>query len=145
MLLHFAVGCLWQCIALGTIGIPQAYTLNNVNNPWDLRTDYGPQFFDRKIVINWLGVYELPFGPGKRWASNNPVLKRVIGGWSFAPVFTYGSGLPLAVYTGSFQEFGNGIANVGNGASAIPTVDTRTLSNSPHFGHAISVLLWVPK
>ncbi len=118
--------------ALGTIGIPQAYTLNNVNNPWNLYTDYGPQFFDRKVVINWLGVYELPFGSGKRWASNNPVLKRVIGGWSFAPVFTYGSGLPLGVYTGSGQEFGNGFD--GNGASAIPTVNTRTLSNSPHFG-----------
>jgi hypothetical protein len=36
------------------------------------------------------------------------------------------------MYTGSCQEFGQGFAGVCDGA--VPMINTRTLSNSPHFG-----------
>ena len=117
--------------ALGTIGIPQAYTLNNVNDPWNLRNDYGSQFFDRKYVFNLFGTYTLPFGKGQKWANSNPVATRAFGGWSISPVLSIGSGLPLSIYTGSFDERGNGFD--GNGCTAVP-VSGMSYSNSPHFG-----------
>jgi hypothetical protein len=104
--------------SLGTLALNQSYVENNVNDPWNLRTDYGPQFWDRKFVFNVLATYNLPLGKGQRWANTNPVATRVLGGWSISPILSIASGTPLDVYTGSFQELGNGY--VGNGCQAIP-------------------------
>ena len=117
--------------ALGVIGLNQAYTENNVNDPWNLGVDYGPQFFDRKFTFNLLGSYNLPFGKGQRFDSANGAINRVIGGWVISPIFSYGSGLPLDVYTGSYQEWGNG--SVGNGCAAVP-LSSMGYSNSPVYG-----------
>jgi hypothetical protein len=104
--------------SLGIIGLNQAYTENNVNNPWDLRTDYGPQFSDRKFTFNLIGSYKLPVGKGQKFLTGRSWLDKTIGGWVVSPIFSYGSGLPLSVYTGSYQEWGNG--SVGNGCNAVP-------------------------
>ncbi len=117
--------------SLGTLALNQAYTLNNVNNPWNLHTDYGPQFWDRKFTANILGTYQLPIGPGQRWLAGNKFLGRAIGGWQVSPILSIGSGLPLGIYTGSYQEFGNG--NDGNGFTAIPLTNQK-FSNSPNYG-----------
>lgn len=118
--------------ALGTIGINQAYTLATMNDPNDFRVDYGPQYFDRKFVFNLAGSYQLPFGKGKPWLNSNPVLSRIVGGWTISPIFSFGTGLPLSVYTGSFQEYGSG--GTDNGFNAIPITAGQSYSNSPHFG-----------
>lgn len=45
----------------------------------------------QRLVVS--GVYELPFGRGKRLAgSAGPVLERVVGGWSLNGIYTYASG-----------------------------------------------------
>ncbi|MGA2578766.1 MAG: carboxypeptidase regulatory-like domain-containing protein [Bryobacteraceae bacterium] len=115
--------------ALGILALNQSYVENNVNDPWNLRTDYGPQFWDRKAVFNLLATYNLPLGKGQRWANSNPVATRVLGGWSISPILSMATGTPLDVYTGSYQEMGNGY--VGNGCQAIPlsTMSYNTSSN----------------
>jgi Carboxypeptidase regulatory-like domain len=120
--------------ALGIIGLNQAYTENNVNDPWNLGVDYGPQFYDRKFTFNLLGSYNLPFGKGQRWLNGNGILDRIVGGWIISPIFSYGSGLPLSVYNNEYsstdQNFGNGY--IGNGCNAVPLTNTG-YSNSPVF------------
>ncbi len=116
--------------ALGILGLNQAYTFNNVNDPWNLNVDYGPQFFDRKFTSNIAASYNLPFGKGQRWSSSHTFINEVIGGWIISPIFSYGSGLPLDVYSGG-QEWGNG--NVSNGCAAVP-LNGIGYSNTPHFG-----------
>jgi hypothetical protein len=119
--------------ALGIDGLPQTYTLDNLDDPWDPAVDYGPQYFDHKFIASIVSSYNLPFGPGHRFlSSSNPVIKRVFGGWTLAPIFTYASGQPVDMYTGSFEEFGAGFDE--NGAGAVPTINTAALSNSAHFG-----------
>jgi hypothetical protein len=113
--------------ALGTLALNQSYVENNLNDPWHSRVDYGPQFWDRKAVFNLLATYNLPFGKGQRWANSNPVATRALGGWSLSPIFSMASGIPLDVYTGSFQEMGNGY--VGNGCQAIP-LNSMSYNNS---------------
>jgi hypothetical protein len=108
----------------------QMYTLANVENPYNLRTDYAIQPYDRKFIMNWLGTYELPFGPGRRWATSNPVLKRLIGGWAITPIFTFASGEPDESYTGTGLEWGNGWDPWY--AGAVPTGDVLGAGNSPH-------------
>lgn len=44
------------------------------------------------------GIYELPFGRGRRWANSMPgVLEAVLGGWQTQGIFIYQSGAPLTL------------------------------------------------
>jgi hypothetical protein len=122
--------------AMGVGSLPQSLTLAGASNVFNLNSDYGPQFFDRKFVFNLLGSYQLPFGKGKRWANNNPVLSRIAGGWTISPIFTFGSGLPLQIITGSGQEYGQGAlgADALFSATAIPIAGkASSYGNSPQF------------
>jgi hypothetical protein len=122
--------------ALGIAGFGQSYTLAAVSDPFNLNTDYGPQFFDRKFTFNLLSTYQLPFGKGKRWGNNaNPVLSRIISGWSISPIFTYGSGLPLTITTGSGQELGQNPNDANLSATAIPVgVKASSIGIGTNFG-----------
>ncbi len=75
------------------------YGLNQENigvasTSYDLNVDYGPALWDRTHVFNLGGFYELPIGPGRRFAVSGPVNK-IVGGWYFSGVYTANSGLPL--------------------------------------------------
>jgi hypothetical protein len=117
---------------LSTVGINQEYTQANPSVPFDLRYDYGPAPFDTRVIFNMLANYELPFGKGKTFDAHNGILNRVIGGWTFTPIFTANSGLVQETYTGSCSEFGQG--NVAFCSGAVPLVSTGSFGRSPHYG-----------
>jgi hypothetical protein len=49
----------------------------------------------QRLVLH--GLYELPFGPGRKFAtSSNPVMKRLVANWQVNWVATFNSGAPLA-------------------------------------------------
>src|SRR5207249_8048823 len=50
----------------------------------------------QNLSLSW--VYQLPFGPGKRYASTtNPIVKQLVGGWQVAGLQQYTSGDYIAV------------------------------------------------
>jgi hypothetical protein len=54
--------------------------------------------FDQTHVVKGFVSYELPFGRGRRWlADQNPVLNRIVGGWTMTGLFLYYSGQPFQV------------------------------------------------
>ncbi len=64
---------------------------------------------DRPHRVVVTGVYELPFGRGRRWGSQWPgVLNGVLGGWQVANIFQYQSGPALgfgnAIFTGDLAD-----------------------------------------
>jgi hypothetical protein len=91
--------------ALGTGALVQATSEFTPNDPFNLNNMYGRQLFDRKFNFNTFLVYSPPFYTGQQG-----VIGRVLGGWTFSPVFTAGSGAPIEIFTstGDGQEFGAG-------------------------------------
>ncbi len=73
--------------------------------PFNLNNMYGRQLFDRKFNFNTFMVYSPPFYKGQQG-----LIGRVLGGWTFSPVLTAGSGAPIEIFTttGDGQEFGAG-------------------------------------
>jgi hypothetical protein len=72
-------------------------------------------------------VYELPFGRGRQFGSNwNRFTNGVLGGWSFAPIFTVDTGMPLNItVNGNPSNTGSGVDRpnvVGNWHLANPSV-----------------------
>jgi hypothetical protein len=95
---------------------------------YNLAYDYGTSAFDRKVVFNLLGLYQMPFGK-----NGHGPLNYAIQGWSIAPILNISSGLPLKVATGSGQEFGQG--GGANSAGAV-LMSKDTFGNSVHSGIA---------
>jgi len=91
--------------ALGTGGEVQATGAYTPPDPFNLGTGYGYQAFDRTFVYNLFFVYQPHF-----YKSQSGLLGHVLGGWTIAPVFTTGSGVPITLGTinGGGQAFGEG-------------------------------------
>ena len=62
--------------------------------------EYSIGRLDQTHSIRLNTVYELPWGPGKRWLQDG-ALSHIIGGWRIAAIQTYSSGFPLGVTTGA--------------------------------------------
>jgi hypothetical protein len=55
------------------------------------------QSFNRTHVLTASSVYDLPFGKGKRWFSNDRAVSAVAGGWKISGVAIFATGLPLNI------------------------------------------------
>lgn len=69
------------------------------------RLDRVPTTFDIRHAFKLNSIYELPFGPGRRFASTgfgNPVVKKVFEGWQVAGVSRIQSGAPWRLTTGRY-------------------------------------------
>ena len=86
--------------------------------------DTGKQLmvYDRPKILALSYIYELPFGPGKRFLSDaSGFLKQLVGGWQIAGSHNYYTGVPVRVSTrGSLPGIG------GVWANRVPDVPIRT-------------------
>jgi hypothetical protein len=64
------------------------------NNPG---RDYGRAIYDRTHTFNFNGLYELPFGRGKRWLSSGGVVDKIVGGFQFSSIVNISSGVPTTI------------------------------------------------
>ena len=65
-------------------------------DPNDLSKSKAVAEDDRTHVVNTYFIWELPIGPGQRWA-NTGWLAHVIGGWRLGGIGTFASGRPLVL------------------------------------------------
>jgi hypothetical protein len=73
-------------------------TISRLNN-WDLSESPVHELvsYDKPQYLAFSGVWDMPFGRGRAWASNaNRWINGVIGGWTMNYIFTYNSGIPVA-------------------------------------------------
>ena len=94
--------CLTNSIGYyGDIGqaAPASAYWQNLYNPG---AEWGSCFFDLHNSLTAHGVYNLPIGRGKRFASHtNPWLSAAISDWNLAAIYTFRGGFPLTVVDGT--------------------------------------------
>jgi hypothetical protein len=91
--------------ALGTGANVQATSEFTPDDPFNLGTMYGVQNFNHNLVYNLYVAYQPPVFKGEQG-----LFGRLLGGWSFAPIFTAGTGAPIEcnTLTGDSQSYGSG-------------------------------------
>ena len=81
------------------------YTTTNSRTPVDARNyrnERARSDFDQRQVVNVSGIYELPFGKGKRMLGNaNRLVDAIAGGWGLNGIYTYQSGEPYSIRSGA--------------------------------------------
>ena len=81
----------------------------SVQNGYDLNADYGPSAMDVRNSLNFVGVYDLPFGHGRTYGGNvNRGLDAVFGGWRLATSAVLYSGLPVTMFGPNNSNTNNG-------------------------------------
>jgi hypothetical protein len=94
---------------LTVVGTGNASTA--ADTPFDInnrKLNYAPADFDRRHVLQWNFVSELPFGKGKHWFTNaSGVLDRIVGGWEVTGYGRVTSGRPFTAFAGT-----NTVSNV---------------------------------
>jgi carboxypeptidase family protein len=70
--------------------------------------DAGHSLYHNAHAINANGVFELPFGEGKRWLSGTGLTNGLVGGWQVATIVKWQSGAPLSIRSarGTFNRTG---------------------------------------
>jgi len=101
----------------GAVGNPQTVT--------NLNAGHGPSGFDvrHRGVASW--VWELPWGPNRRWLRDSGVLGPVVDGWQLAGIATLTTGRPFTVFmqTGVNNGAPSWPNRIGSGRLDQPTVD----------------------
>ncbi len=78
----------------GSVGGGESNGPENVNC---LACDKGPSVFDIRNGVTANAVYDLPFGPGKRYLNEGGALGKVLGGWSLSSIGLWHTGHPLTI------------------------------------------------
>jgi Carboxypeptidase regulatory-like domain/TonB dependent receptor/TonB-dependent Receptor Plug Domain len=79
-------------------------TQNFFQNEYDPKADYGRCTIDVSQSFNAYGIYNLPFGRGKKFAGNaNRAVNAVIGGWKTALDVTFRSGFGITPFAGAYM------------------------------------------
>jgi hypothetical protein len=73
-----------------------------VENTWNPSQMRAVSNYDTTHQVNSYGVYELPFGRGRKFGTNmNKILDALVGGWQVSGTYRQTSGLPFTVGNGS--------------------------------------------
>jgi hypothetical protein len=118
-----------------------------VQNQLDWMADKSVSSLDMTQHFVGSMVYQLPFGQGRQFGSQwNRVTDAILGGWSFAPIFTASTGMPLNItVNGNPSNTGSGVDRpnvVGNWQLANPTIGewfntAAFVANAPYtYGNA---------
>lgn len=75
-----------------------SWIIQNSHNP---RANYGLGDLDMPQIFNGYLIYELPFGRGRRFATQNPALNYVVGGWQISSIFQAHSGTSFTPLMGT--------------------------------------------
>ena len=86
----------------------------NVNNAFDIKSDYGKAFYDPRHKLLSTVVYNLPVGRGQAFLGTiDPLTDRLLGGWSVTAINLYHSGNWLTPYypSGDYDSSGTKPSN----------------------------------
>jgi len=88
--------------AVGSVGGSSAFPTeygNVISDYYHPGIDYGNVPFSRRNRFLATVLYELPFGKGRTFLNNSPVMDRIVGGWSLGGVLLFQTGPFMSVST----------------------------------------------
>lgn len=92
--------------------------IQRIQNPADLDSEWAVSSFDTPHVLNFSGLWELPFGSGRRFLDRGGWVNLLAGGWQVSALGRLYSGYPVTVALGNANQVRDG----GIGAAIRPNL-----------------------
>jgi hypothetical protein len=92
--LYFQANYTFQKTLTNATGTDQFKFNTNLDNSRP-ELEYARADYDQTHVFNFNGIYELPFGSGKKWLNQGGWVDRVFGGFQLTSILSVGSGAPV--------------------------------------------------
>jgi hypothetical protein len=91
--------------SLGTAAVSQSSSDYTALNPFNMQSNYGPQFYDVPKIFNVAAYYRPEF-----YRTQKGIIGHIVGGWTLSPLFTAQSGgvtgISIAEGSSANQAFG---------------------------------------
>jgi hypothetical protein len=101
---------------------------NDYQNAFNPSANYSNSNFDVRNAFKGYAVYQLPFGRGKRFLSNNAFLDEAVGGWQLSTTVVLQTGQPFSIY-GDQANYALAGATFANRNPGVSTSAGRSISN----------------
>ena len=109
----------------------------DIQDPNHWQNNYGVATFDQPNNLTGSWVWPLPFGPEKKWLSDNGVLSKVAGGWQLNGIAFVTSGIPFDVTApsdipspgGGFGERANLVGKPYAGATPLQPINPAAFAD----------------
>jgi hypothetical protein len=122
---------------IGFGNVEQVTTTGYQNGLYNRRAERSldPTDVSQRLVLS--GVYELPFGRGRKFDIGNPVLNAIAGGWQVNSIVVMQTGVPIVI-TGANNQLANRPNSTGQSAklsnpSATEWFNTAAFINPPTY------------
>ena len=124
LLMAYTFSKLLDDVGATTTGFPgEAFGSDNIQDYLNRRNERSVASFDTPHSLAINSVYELPFGPHKRFANQSRVLGAVVGGWQLNGIGTFRSGTPLGLSTAVNNLFNYGGVQRPNSNGQDPNIE----------------------
>jgi hypothetical protein len=104
----------------------------NLQNPFNLRANYGPADWDRRHILAVSHVWQLPFGAGSRYFTDGMAAK-ILGAWELNGIIRWATGTPFSVTADPLACACPGISAVPASVSGSPSIDGASSFNPALF------------
>ncbi len=109
VLLSYSFAKLLDDVGATTTGFPgEQFSGDNIQNFNFRRNERSVASFDAPHHAAINGVWELPFGKGKRYLSERGITRTLLGNWQMNAITTFRSGVPLSLTMASNTLFNSG-------------------------------------
>jgi len=121
--------------ALGTAALAQYNSGGTALNPYDIGANYGSQLFDFRFAYNAALYYQPPI-----LQRLSGLKRKLLGGWTIAPLFTAYSGAPIAAgyEPGATTEAFGESSSSGSTTSAENAVGYSQYTNTPSAKYGVA-------
>ena len=92
-------------------------------NKYNQKAEFTVSGLDQKYLVNLVGTYELPIGPGQKYLNSKGILGQIAGGWQVGVIANYDGGTPFGAYD-NYNPLGNGFDR----PNVVPGVKRKTFS-----------------
>ncbi|MEX2262138.1 MAG: TonB-dependent receptor [Bryobacteraceae bacterium] len=109
VLVSYTLSKLMDDVAATTTGFPgEFFSGDSIQDVHNRRNERSVASYDAPQYLAINGVWELPFGKGKRWLADASAVRAVLGNWQINGIGTFRSGVPLSLTTAANTLFNFG-------------------------------------
>jgi hypothetical protein len=119
----------------------ESSTFGQIRNAWNPFLNKGVSDYDTTHIFSSQGIWELPFGKGKKWLSNvTPLGNAIAGGWQLSGIWRQTTGFPNSILSDNGWPTNWNVFSFANATGPVPATGSfKNATNANGRGSAPNI------